>query len=77
MLIFWNINYESSVATLSLENLVKLERVAQDGIKVRASAGAASAQSKNTLEKHLEAAEDHLEKLRSQEKTGSLVICVT
>lgn len=57
-----------SVATLLSEDLVDLKRVAQDGVKVRASAGAASFRRKNTLEKHLEEAQAHLEKLRSQEE---------
>jgi len=46
---------------------VELKRVAQEGVKVRASAGAASAQSKNALEEHLEKAQVHLEELHSQE----------
>lgn len=58
-----------SVATLLSEDLVELKRVAQDGVKVRASAGAASFRRKNTLEEHLEKAQAHLEELRSQEKT--------
>jgi len=40
----------SSVATLMAEGLVALTRVAQDGIRVRASAGAASCRRRERLE---------------------------
>src|SRR3990172_7885534 len=46
-----------SVAVLMAAGAVKLRRVAQDGMRVRASAGAASFRRKTTLEACLEAAE--------------------
>jgi transposase len=45
-----------SVAVLTEQDLVKLERVAQDGMRVRASAGAASFRRRSTLERCLEEA---------------------
>ena len=44
------------VASLSAAGAVTLERVAQDGMRVRASAGAASFRHQERLEKHLELA---------------------
>src|SRR5205085_193794 len=54
-----------SVATLMHEGLVSLQRVAQDGMKVRASAGAASFRRKPTLEECLQAAEAQLAQLQA------------
>lgn len=54
------------VATLRLEGLVDLERVAQDGIKVRASAGASSFRRRKTLEEHLEEAEKQVRLLKEE-----------
>lgn len=55
-----------SVAVLPAEGLVSLERVSQDGVRVRASAGAASFRRKPTLEGCLEAAEEQVEALRRE-----------
>jgi len=55
-----------SVAVLLQEELVTLDRVAQDGIKVRASAGAASFRRKPTLEEHLEEAREQIEALKQE-----------
>ncbi len=55
-----------SVATLMAEGLVTLDRVAQDGMKVRASAGAASFRRQPTLEEALAAAEEQLAKLKQE-----------
>ena len=52
------------VATLMAEGLVTLDRVAQDGMKVRASAGAASFRRQPTLEEALAEAEQQVAKLR-------------
>ena len=56
----------TSVATLSVEGLVKMNRVAQDGMRVRASAGAASFRRKKTLTQHLKEAEEQVAALRKE-----------
>ena len=53
-----------SVATLMAEGLVDLNRVAQDGMRVRASAGAASFRRRPTLEQAYEEAKGQVEALR-------------
>jgi transposase len=55
-----------SVASLMAEGLVSLDRVAQDGMKVRASAGAASFRRQPTLEEALVEAENQLARLREE-----------
>jgi transposase len=55
-----------SVAVLRHEGLVKLERVAQDGVRVRASAGASSFHRRKTLEEHLAEAEQQVQKLKQE-----------
>ncbi len=55
-----------SVASLMTEGLVKLNRVAQDGVRVRASAGAASFRRKQTLEDCLKEAEEQVEALKRE-----------
>lgn len=55
-----------SVAVLVHEGLVTLERVAQDGMKVRASAGAASFRRKPTLEACLHEAQEQVRHLREE-----------
>lgn len=54
------------VAGLMHEGLVEMERVAQDGMRVRASAGAASFRRRETLEKCLAEAEDQVQRLRAE-----------
>ncbi|MBK6974875.1 MAG: IS1182 family transposase [Sterolibacteriaceae bacterium] len=63
-----------SVASLMAAGVVKLERVAQDGMRVRASAGAASFRCKDKLEQYLEAARKRVETLARQieEDPGAL-----
>ncbi len=56
----------TSVAVLMQEDLVTLDRVAQDGMKVRASAGAASFRRRQTLEEHLAEAQKQIEALRTE-----------
>jgi transposase len=56
----------SSVAVLMQEGLVTLERVAQDGMKTRASAGAASFRRRPTLEEHLQEAREQIETLKNE-----------
>jgi transposase len=55
-----------SVASLMAEGLVTLDRVAQDGMKVRASAGAASFRRQPTLEEALAEAENQVAQLRQE-----------
>jgi len=55
-----------SVAALTAEDLVSLNRVAQDGVRVRASAGAASFRRKKSLQDCLEEAEKQVESLRKE-----------
>ncbi|WP_250847255.1 IS1182 family transposase [Aquisphaera insulae] len=55
-----------SVAALMVEGLVDLNRVAQDGMRVRASAGAASFRRRPTLEEALTEAEAQVEALRAE-----------
>lgn len=55
-----------SVATMMAEGLVTLDRVAQDGMKVRASAGAASFRRQPTLEQALAEADAQVAALRAE-----------
>lgn len=55
-----------SVATLIHEDLVTLKKVAQDGIRVRASAGASSFHRRETLEQCLAEAEAQVQALRAE-----------
>jgi transposase len=56
----------TSVTTLLAEGLVDMRRVAQDGVRVRASAGAASFRRRPTLEQCLEDAEAQVEALKRE-----------
>ena len=60
-----------SVAVLLHQGLVELTRIAQDGMRVRASAGSSSFRRKATLEKCLEQAEKQVEKLKSEAEQDS------
>jgi transposase len=55
-----------SVATLMEQALVDLNRVAQDGLRVRASAGAASCRRRPTLEQCLHEAQTQVQRLRAE-----------
>jgi transposase len=55
-----------SVATLTAAGLVDLNRVAQDGVRVRASAGAASFRREKTLKKCLEEACEQVQRLKRE-----------
>jgi transposase len=59
----------TSVAALRAEGLVELTRVAQDGVKIRASAGGASFRRGERLTQYLAEAEAHVEALREQLET--------
>jgi transposase len=52
------------IAALTQAQIVSLERIAQDGTRIRASAGANSFGRRETLETHLEAARAHLEAIK-------------
>ncbi len=56
----------NSIAVLMKEGLVTLDRVAQDGMKVRASAGAASFRRGTTLEECLAEAKQQVERLKAE-----------
>jgi transposase len=58
-----------SVATLMEQDLVDLNRVAQDGLRVRASAGAASFRRRPTLEQCLHEAQAQVQRLRAELET--------
>jgi hypothetical protein len=62
------------VATLLAEGLVELKRTAQDGVRVRASAGAGSFRRRRTLEKCLAEAEAHLAALRREREENPAVV---
>lgn len=55
-----------SVATLMYEGLVELQKVAQDGMRVRASAGASSFRREPSLQKCLAEAEEQVAALKNQ-----------
>lgn len=63
---FLNDLFTNSVAVLVHEELVTMDRVAQDGMKVRASAGAASFRRRETLEACLAEARQQVETLRQE-----------
>ncbi len=60
----WDGLLTNIVATLLDADLVKMDRVAQDGMKVRASAGESSFHRRGTLEKSLEEARQQVEALK-------------
>src|SRR5438132_5391999 len=60
-----------SVTVLRQQGLVDLERVAQDGMRVRASAGAASFRSRQTLEKLLQEAQAEVQRLQPPAEAAS------
>lgn len=56
------------VAALMNEGLVDLERTAQDGMRVRASAGVKSFHRRTSLETHLEKAKNRVEELKQEDR---------
>jgi transposase len=58
---------EAHVASLSVAGLIDLDEIAQDGVKVRASAGAASFRRRKTLQAELGKAKDLLARLARDE----------
>lgn len=59
-----------SVATLMEQDLVDLNRVAQDGMRVRASAGASSFRRRPTLEHCLQEAQEQVARLHAEVETN-------
>ena len=59
------------VAALSKAGLIDLATLAQDGVRIRASAGAASFRREATLDKHLALAEAVVEELKREVDAGS------
>jgi len=55
-----------TIGVLLHHKLVSLQRVAQDGMRVRASAGKSSFHRQATLEEHLREAREHVEAMRQQ-----------
>lgn len=53
-----------NVAALMKEGIVDLEQTAQDGVRIRASAGASSFRRKETLEEYLQQAEQQVQQLK-------------
>jgi transposase len=67
----WDDLLTQIVATLMNEGLVTMDRVAQDGMKVRADAGSGSFRTGGTLEKRLEEAKEQVETLKQLAETNS------
>ncbi len=61
----------SNVTALAAVGAVRLERVAQDGMRVRANAGAASLRRKPRLQRHLADAREVVQTLKKQAKSDS------
>ena len=55
-----------NVATLAACDLIDLDKLAQDGVRVRASAGAASFRRRKTLEEHLARAHEVVQQLKRE-----------
>jgi transposase len=55
-----------NVATLAACGLIELDKLAQDGVRVRASAGAASFRRRKTLEEHLSRAHEVVQQLKRE-----------
>jgi len=62
------------VATLLAEGLVELNRTAQDGVRVRANAGASSFRRRRTLERCWHEAEEHMAALRREREENPGVV---
>src|SRR6185312_3459335 len=58
--------FAQSIASLAHEGLVDVNLVAQDGMRIRASAGSDSFRREGTLAEHLQQAQAHLDKLKSE-----------
>ncbi len=58
------------LAVLTQQGLVRLKRVAQDGMRVRVSAGASSFRRRGRLEDFLQAAREQVEAVKQQSEAG-------
>jgi transposase len=58
--------FAQSIAALTQEGLVDVNLVAQDGMRIRASAGSDTFRREGKLEEHLQQAEEHLAKLKAE-----------
>jgi transposase len=63
--------FKHSVTELHSKGLVDLDRVAQDGMRVRASAGAASFRRRETLEQLLQEAQDEVQRQQQADATAT------
>lgn len=63
---FLEVLFSHSVAVLQQQGMVDLDRVGQDGMRVRASAGAASFRRRATLEKLLQEAKQEVQRLKEK-----------
>jgi transposase len=68
---------KDSVEVLRQQGLIDLDRIAQDGMRVRASAGAASFRRRETLERLLQQAQTELQELRQQLAANATDLKVT
>jgi len=59
------------LAALAKANLIDLDTLAQDGVRIRASAGASSFRREATLDRHLATAQAVVEELKREVDTGS------
>lgn len=59
------------LAVLTKEGILQMQRVAQDGIRIRASAGASSFHTKDSMKSHLAAAEERVKRAKEGDSTGS------
>jgi transposase len=60
-----------SVERLRQQGLIDLDRIAQDGMRVRASAGAASFHRRETLERHLQEAQAEVQRLEQNREAAA------
>jgi transposase len=64
--------FAQAIASLTKEGLVDVNLVAQDGMRIRASAGSDSFRRSTTLQEHLQQAEAHLTKLKAETELNPL-----
>lgn len=65
------------LAALSQRKLIEVWRISQDGLRVRACAGAGSFRRRNRLQDYLEQAREHVRQLRAQLEEASLAATVS
>jgi transposase len=62
------------IAALLAAGAIEVHRISQDGTRVRACAGASSFKTKDTLDQHLKAAQEHVRILKSQAQDPSVCL---